>query len=131
MTLCTEVWQGSAVHAAAPGPGRPHEAVLVTLVAGGGVAVVVQRAGAPVLAVLLPPVRPVAALGVVLAHRLHQSEGSTGSRDQLSTNHSSPEHEVVYGDGVTLHHGLDVARNVRHRHGQLSTSSLYWELRSV
>ena len=96
----------------------------MTLVAGGGVAVVVQRAGAPVLAVLLPPVRPVAALGVVLAHRLHQSEGSTGSRDQLSTNHSSPEHEVVYGDGVTLHHGLDVARNVRHRHGQLSTSSL-------
>ena len=90
MTLCTEVWQGSAVHAAAPGPGRPHEAVLVTLVAGGGVAVVVQRAGAPVLAVLLPPVRPVAALGVVLAHRLHQSEGSTGSRDQLSANHSSP-----------------------------------------
>ena len=60
-----------------------------------------------------------------------QSEGSTGSRDQLSTNHSSPEHEVVYGDGVTLHHGLDVARNVRHRHGQLSTSSLYRELRSV
>ena len=90
MTLCTEVWQGSAVHAAAPGPWRPHEAVLVTLVAGGLVAVVVQRAGAPVLAVLLPPVRPVAALGVVLAHRLHQSEGGTGSRDQLSANHSSP-----------------------------------------
>ena len=78
MTLCTEVGQGSAVHAAAPGPWRPHEAVLVTLVAGGGVAVVVQRAGAPVLAVLLPPVRPVAALGVVLAHRLHQLEGARG-----------------------------------------------------
>ena len=61
----------------------------------------------------------------------HQSERSMRSRDQLSTNLSSPEHEVVYGDGVTLHHGLDVARNVRHRHGQLCTSSLYWELRSV
>ena len=74
----TEVWQGRAVHAAAPGPGRPHEAVLVTLVAGGGVAVVVQGAGAPVLPVLLPPVGPVAALGVVLAHRLQPIRGEHG-----------------------------------------------------